>query len=100
VELNGELFIRDRNQWAELPKLYFALEHIKPKKMSRWAVHEPKLQNPLKLNQWNSVTYSFIIDVRKYSAADQKYELTYYLLNQKIRKVKLRKSRVETLVWK
>lgn len=100
VQLTGEIFLNDRKDLEEFVRLNYALERIHKKKMIRWEAHSPKLQDPLQAKKWNKITYSFFIDLRKYSSEDQKYELVYYLFNPKSRKVKLRKSMVEVLVWK
>lgn len=100
VELTGEIFLNSRKELEEFVRLNFALERIHKKKMIRWEAHRPKLQDPIQVKKWNKVTFSFFVDVRKYSTEDQKYELVYYLFNPESRKVKLRKSMIEVLVWK
>lgn len=100
VKFTGEVFLTSRKELEEFAPLDFAVERIHKKKLIRWEEHQPKLQNPLQVKKWNKVTYSFYLDVRKYSVEDQKFELVYYLFNDKRKKVKLRKSMIEVLAWK
>lgn len=100
VELTGEIFLNNRKELDEFVRLCYALERIKRKKMVRWDDHRPKLQDPLQVKKWNKITYSFYIDVRKYSLEDQKYELVYYLFNPKRNNVKLRKGMIQVVAWK
>jgi lipoteichoic acid synthase len=100
ITLTGEIFLNDRKDLEEFVPLVYSLERINKKKQVRYEDFYPKLQEPLQMKKWNKITYSFFIDVRKYSSKDQNYELAYYLLNSKSKKVKLRKSMIEVLAWK
>lgn len=99
VEFTGEVFIHNRKEFEEFPKMVCSLEQTNEKNLLRWEEHKLKLQHPLQVNKWNKFAYYFFVDVRKYSSSNQKHQLIYYLLNSKKHKIKIRKNRSEVLVW-
>lgn len=102
VELTGEIFLNNRKDLEEFVRLNYALESIKngKKTMMKWKAHSAKLQEPLQPKKWNRITYSFFADLRNCRSKDKTYELVYYLLNPKNRKIKIRKSMIHVVAWK
>ncbi|MNJ82853.1 Sulfatase [compost metagenome] len=100
LELNCEIFLRNEAELRQFARLSNIIERRKPKTLVRWRKNDPKLQEVLRNNQWNKVSYSLFIDVRKYSKKADEYELIYYLINDEMKKLKCRKASLEITAWK
>lgn len=100
LELNCEVFLHNETELRQFAKLSNVIERKKPKTLIKWRKNDPKLQEVLQNNQWNKVSYSLFIDVRKYSKKDDEYEFTYYFINDELKKLKFRKANLEITAWK
>ncbi|WP_300663887.1 alkaline phosphatase family protein [Fluviicola sp.] len=100
LELNCEIFLRNEAELRQFAKLSNVIERRKPNTLIKWRKSEAKLQEVLRNNQWNKVSYSLFVDVRKYSKKTGEYQFIYYLINDELKKLKFRKVNLEVTAWK
>lgn len=100
LELNCEIFLHNEAELIQFAKLSNVIERRKPKTLITWRKNEPKLQEVLRNNQWNKVSYSLFLDVRKFSKKDDEFEFIYYLIYDQSKKLKFRKASLEVTAWK